>query len=173
MIYKNRQELPSSSDLTLAPIWKRGLAFFIDFLLVVLIIALLDVVFQLMGYKIKHIEIKSVTHMDVEGDKLSEFTKNTLQAIFISVPLLYFSLMIFFTNGITLGKKLLKLRVISLYHHRIGFWHSVERSLGYAASSLEMGLGFIQAFWNPNRMSLHDKIAETIVVSVKHSKIDA
>jgi uncharacterized RDD family membrane protein YckC len=38
--------------------------------------------------------------------------------------------------------------------------------LGYFASALEFGFGYIQAIWNPNRMSLHDKIGETIVIQV-------
>jgi predicted esterase YcpF (UPF0227 family) len=38
--------------------------------------------------------------------------------------------------------------------------------LGYYASVLEFGFGFIQALWNPNRMALHDKIGETIVIDL-------
>jgi hypothetical protein len=63
------------------------------------------------------------------------------------------------------------IRVISLFHQHIGLLHSFERSLGYFASALEGGFGYIQAFWNPNRMSLHDKIGETIVVMVPKKKM--
>jgi uncharacterized RDD family membrane protein YckC len=43
-------------------------------------------------------------------------------------------------------------------------WHSVERALGYGASALEAGFGFLQYFIHPNRRTVHDRIAETIVV---------
>jgi hypothetical protein len=43
----------------------------------------------------------------------------------------------------------------------------MERALGYGASMLEGGFGFVQYFTNPNRCCVHDRIAETIVVSDK------
>ena len=42
-----------------------------------------------------------------------------------------------------------------------------KRSLGYIASTLEAGLGFLQVFWNPNKMTLHDKIGETVVINIR------
>jgi len=53
----------------------------------------------------------------------------------------------------------------------LGFWHCFERSLGYFTSALEFGFGYIQAIWNPNRMALHDKIGETIVISLPRKKL--
>lgn len=41
----------------------------------------------------------------------------------------------------------------------------VERALGYGASALEGGFRFIQYFIHPNRQTVHDRIAETIVVA--------
>jgi uncharacterized RDD family membrane protein YckC len=81
--------------------------------------------------------------------------------------LLYFGLWTYFGHGQTLGKKLLKIRVISLVHERLTLWHSIERSLGYGASLLEGGFGFIQYFIHPNRQTVHDRIAETIVIKVE------
>jgi uncharacterized RDD family membrane protein YckC len=84
----------------------------------------------------------------------------------ISLPL-YFGLWTYFGKGQTLGKKLMRIRVVSLTHSHLGFWHSIERSLGYGASILEGGFGFFQFFIYPNRQTLHDRIAETIVVKVE------
>jgi hypothetical protein len=70
----------------------------------------------------------------------------------------------------SLGKYFLRLKGLSLYHEHLGFWHCIERSLGYFASALEFGIGFIQAFGNPNRMTLHDKIGETIVIELPVKK---
>jgi uncharacterized RDD family membrane protein YckC len=84
----------------------------------------------------------------------------------LSLPL-YFGLWTYFGHGQTLGKKLLKIRVISLTHEHLSLWHSIERSLGYAASFLEGGFGFLQYFIHPNRQTVHDRIAETIVIKVE------
>jgi uncharacterized RDD family membrane protein YckC len=86
------------------------------------------------------------------------------------VPTIYFVLTTYFTNGQSIGKKILGIKIISIYHHRIGLWHCIERSLGYVASTLELGIGFFQVFWNPNRMTLHDKIGETMVIKTRVKK---
>jgi len=78
---------------------------------------------------------------------------------------LYFGLTLFWGNGRTLGKRIVGIRVVSLVHDRITLWQSIERALGYGASFLEGGFGFVQYFTNPNRCCVHDRIAETIVVS--------
>ena len=79
--------------------------------------------------------------------------------------LVYFSLWTWLTNGWTPGKMLAGVRVVSLHEERISLWHSFERALGYAASTLEAGFGFFQYFTHPNRQTVHDRIAETIVVT--------
>jgi hypothetical protein len=57
------------------------------------------------------------------------------------------------------------IRVLSLAHDHLTLWHSIERSLGYAASTLEGGFGFLQYFIHPNCQTVHDRIAETVVVT--------
>ena len=77
---------------------------------------------------------------------------------------LYFGLIVWKTNGLTPGKRLLRIRVASLTHERITLWQAIERALGYGASMLEAGFGFFQYFLYPNHLCVHDRIAETIVV---------
>ncbi|MFA7331763.1 MAG: RDD family protein [Candidatus Delongbacteria bacterium] len=84
----------------------------------------------------------------------------------LSLPL-YFGLLTWWGRGQTPGKKWLGIRVESLVHERLTLWHSVERSLGYAASVLEGGFGFAQYYIHPNRQTVHDRIAETIVIRVE------
>jgi uncharacterized RDD family membrane protein YckC len=83
---------------------------------------------------------------------------------------LYFGLSTYLSNGRTLGKWLCGIRVVSLIHPRITLWTAIERALGYGASLLELGSGFLQYFVEPNRRTVHDRIAETIVVEVRRSK---
>ena len=80
------------------------------------------------------------------------------------VIVLYFGLSTYWGNGATIGKRALGIRVVSVVDSRLTLWHSIERALGYAASSLEAGFGFLQYFKHPNHQTVHDRIAETIVV---------
>jgi uncharacterized RDD family membrane protein YckC len=83
----------------------------------------------------------------------------------IVVLVLYFGILTYLGRGQSPGKRLMKLRVVSTVHERLTLWHCLERALGYGASALEGGFGFIQYFTHPNRRTVHDRIAETIVVS--------
>jgi len=87
----------------------------------------------------------------------------------IVVLVLYFGLCTYFGKGQTPGKKLMRIRVVSTVHERLGLWHSLERALGYGASTLEGGFGFVQFFLTENRQTVHDRIAETIVIAVRKS----
>lgn len=83
----------------------------------------------------------------------------------LAIVVAYFGILTYFGRGQTPGKRLLGIRVVSLVHDRISLWQSIERALGYAASALELGFGFLQYFIHPNAQTVHDRIAETIVVS--------
>ena len=79
-------------------------------------------------------------------------------------------LSVYFMRGQTIGKKICHIRIVSLVHERIGLWHSLERALGYGASALEAGFGFFQYFIRPDRRTVHDRIAETIVIDERKRK---
>ena len=76
----------------------------------------------------------------------------------------YFACAIYVSNGWTPGKYAFSIRVVSLVDERISFWHSLDRALGYALSSVVAGLGFVQYFTRPNHQTIHDRLAQTIVV---------
>jgi uncharacterized RDD family membrane protein YckC len=82
----------------------------------------------------------------------------------LTLIVLYFGLVPRLWNGRTPGKRAFRLRIVSLSHERLTLWQCVERALGYGFSSLEGGFGFIQYFLHPNRQTLHDRIAETVVI---------
>lgn len=77
----------------------------------------------------------------------------------------YFTLSVYLSNGQTVGKRLCRIRVISLVRNRVGLWHAFERAIGYGASTLEFGFGFFQYFIRADRRTIHDRIAETIVAA--------
>jgi uncharacterized RDD family membrane protein YckC len=76
-------------------------------------------------------------------------------------------------NGATIGKKILRIRAVSLVHRHLSLWHSIERALGYGASALEAFFGFFQYFLDPNHQTVHDRIAKTIVVTERRSLVPA
>jgi uncharacterized RDD family membrane protein YckC len=159
----------ADKDLTLARFWPRAIAIIIDLLIIGTLVdeaaKILNHLHEIPGNVNFH-----NFHVEVTGEKLMESEKTFLEIFFGGIPILYFALCMYFTNGKTIGKWIARVRVVSIYHHRISFWHCVERALGYGASGLEGGLGFLQIFWNPNRMCLHDRIAETIVIRDKKKK---
>jgi uncharacterized RDD family membrane protein YckC len=145
----------------LAPFIRRGIAFIVD----CLISAALSVVLYL-GYDLLVQRYALLVHQWMEkSNVVLKFDFENWYSLLAA--LLYFGLATYFGNGKSLGKKMMKIRVVSLTHERITLWQSIERALGYGASMLEGGFGFIQCFTHPNRRTVHDRIAETIVIDEK------
>ena len=67
-------------------------------------------------------------------------------------------------KGTSVGKKLLRIRVVMIDKRPLNWWLSFERAGGYAAGLATGLLGFAQIFWDPNRQAIHDKVSETIVI---------
>jgi uncharacterized RDD family membrane protein YckC len=129
--------------------FRRTLAFIIDLLVAVV----LSIVLYL-GYALLFGKFAQNANLVIKFDFENWYS--------VVATLIYFGLATYFGNGQPLGKKLMKIRVVSLTHW-ISLWQSIERALGYGASILEAGFGFIQYFIHPNRRTVHDRIAETIV----------
>jgi len=138
----------------LAPFFRRATAFYLDLIIAIVISAAL-----ILGYTYIRGEFGANKDIKIEFNFENWYSLVAL--------VLYFGLATYFGNGKTLGKKLLKIRVVSLTHSKMTFFQSIERALGYGASFLEAGFGFMQFFINPNRRTVHDRIAETIVVDEK------
>lgn len=104
---------------------------------------------------------------------LSPDTQNTnLFGILIRLYLILFvlcsSYFVILTGifGQTLGKLLLKIKVIKTDGNEIGIIRSVIRWFGYALSILSFLLGLIWIFIDAKNQALHDKLAETVVVRI-------
>jgi uncharacterized RDD family membrane protein YckC len=141
----------SLTGLPLASFTRRALAFMIDSGIIVFIICM---------YALP----ETLRSQSASGD----FTMNIdpFHGWEIVTFPLYFGLWTYFGHGQTLGKKIFRIRVVSLVHERLTLGHSIERSLGYGMSILEGGFGFIQYFFHPHGQTVHDRIAETIVIRV-------
>jgi len=139
--------------LELASFTSRACALLIDFVIsAVIFLALLMSVGKLAD---RYGFLKKDVHLELN------FFENWYSIIYLVI---FFGLSCYFGNGRTIGKRIMHIRVVSLVHHDMSLWHSVERALGYGASALEPGFGFVQYFIHPNRRTVHDRMAETIVV---------
>jgi uncharacterized RDD family membrane protein YckC len=151
--------------LPLAPFGRRFSAVAIDFFILVLSNAPVKLALQYFITQKLHIGEDLYHASNHYGHIKVQFSMEmTLEVLWVLWLVLYFGLFLRFTDGRTPGKSLLRIRVVSLTHDRLSFWQSVERALGYGASALEGGLGFLQYFLNPNHQCAHDRLAETIVV---------
>jgi uncharacterized RDD family membrane protein YckC len=166
MNYKPRNEFHQVNEFQLATIRKRSAALLIDWFVLILIYLSIIILFAIFGLSLSKIDVKGIFEVEVEMEHAPSYLITILKFLFGLLPILYFTVSFYFFKGQSIGKYLLRLKVLSLYHEHLGLWHCFERSLGYFASALEFGFGFIQAFWNPNRMTLHDKIGETIVIQL-------
>ena len=170
MNYKTSREFHHDDDFILATIGRRTVAFLIDWIVLILIYLGLIFLFSLFNMNISKINVHGIFEVEIEMDNSPSCLITVLKFLFGLLPAIYFTVLFYFWKGKTIGKYFLRIRIISLYHEHIGLWHCVERSLGYFASALEFGFGYIQAFWNPNRMTLHDKIGETLVIELPVKK---
>jgi uncharacterized RDD family membrane protein YckC len=157
----------------LADFLSRLVAFLIDLFILIILLYVIGVILDFLG--LIDFGLKIGVSSDNPSKIIPEINNGlkfnipeALKIIFkLLIPVLYFGLITYFTNGYTLGKRIFRIRIISTNHKHLTLWHSIERSLGYYASSLEFGFGFLQYFIDYNRRTVHDRIAETIVIKVR------
>jgi len=148
----------------LASFWRRALAFFIDLCICFFIFIIgIGIIAVVAGEKAKNSYGAPQYSYKVEGE-LGNFLEEVL------LPIFYFGLIVFFTQGKTIGKWITGIRIIPITHDRISFIHSAERAMAYATSILEFGFGFAQFFMNVNHRTLGDKVGETIVIRDRLTK---
>ncbi|MFZ5433548.1 MAG: RDD family protein [Calditrichota bacterium] len=144
---ERQHELTGTQLANFAP---RAAAFLLDLMAVRLLVLVAGLIIQLYGIMARQPTIT--------------LDENPFHGWALIALVLYFAVALYWGKGQTIGKRLLRIRVVSLVHHRMSFWHCVERTLGYGASLLEGGFGFIQFFIHPNRQTAHDRLSETIVI---------
>lgn len=77
---------------------------------------------------------------------------------------IYLTIMTSWWKGQTVGKRIMKIRVLRLDGEPITWWAAFERAGGYAAGFATGLLGFAQVYWDANRQCIHDRISGTVVV---------
>jgi len=76
----------------------------------------------------------------------------------------YFICMWTFADGATVGKKILKIKIVQVNGSPITIGKAILRYIGYFISGMFFGLGFFTILWNKKKQGWHDEIAKTVVV---------
>ena len=144
------QDMLYRQDMTLAPIKKRSMAFFIDEMLLsfLLIVALSDSFF----------EAKTVEEMII--------LTNTFVLEYMAMKVFYQAFFIM-QYGATLGKIAMKIRVVEIKTLQTpNVVVSLNRAIVRVVSEMLFYLGFIWGMMDPARQTWHDKSAKTLVIDV-------
>ncbi len=159
------KRLRSLDGIRLASFRARGIALAFDILVIVLIFSM--VLFFILGFKMSWNQKASYAFgnsAEITATSNEHEIPWVKYGTEFGIPILYWGLLTYFTNGRTPGKWFAGIRVVSTTHDRIRLWQSIERALGYSVSALEAGLGFFQYFISTNRRATHDRLAETVVI---------
>jgi uncharacterized RDD family membrane protein YckC len=170
IVHSNKLE-----GLELADFTRRFFALLIDLLVLIITLYTIGIILDYFGLinfglKIGISYNETINNTPIKSNDMHLNIPEYLKIIFkLLIPVIYFGLITCITNGYTFGKRIFRIRIVPTNHKHLTLWHSIERSLGYYASSLEFGFGFLQYFIDYNRRTVHDRIAETIVIKVKKS----
>lgn len=141
----------NSSDLQLASMRSRAMAFVIDDLIVTVIIMI-----------IFWENIMAVSH---DMNAMMYLMKTDLVMPLIFLKIIYHTVFIWY-YGATIGKIVAKIRVIDANHWgRVSFLSSLLRAVGRIFSEMFFYVGFLIGFFNQGRKTFHDITGKTLVVN--------
>ena len=164
-----------------ASIFKRFVAFFIDWLItslisfavfIILVLIMLPETFQDWMYDLRPRWLwigDPLEYMDFEA-----YTAITL--IFFSIlilPLLYFALFESSARQATPGKMVMGIFVTDLAGNRISFLKALGRTLAKVLSKAICYVGYIVALFTARNQALHDLLANTLVLEPDHASTQA
>jgi uncharacterized RDD family membrane protein YckC len=136
--------------------FRRGAAFLIDWF-VVIVLALVMGLMAYVGYKVG----LAAHHRTITRATLMPLVL-LLAASTTMLATVYFVLF-HGMHGKTIGKSLLRLRVVGADHERIGYRRACLRWIGTVGFA-PLLLGFLWVLWSPEKRAWHDYLARTWVI---------
>lgn len=94
----------------------------------------------------------------------SMFGNNLYQAVSLATGALYSILFWLKWDGQTIGKRLLKIKIVTIGLRPLDVRTAVLRYLGYLVSVLPFLAGYIWMLWDGKKQTWHDKIGKTVVI---------
>ena len=153
--------MDGQNSLMIAAPQKRVVSFVIDDIIVSLFFM---VIFydQIVGF-MQVIPADQQSQSQYLIDAMNQFVSANLLWL-LSLKVLYHTVLVW-QNGMTLGKYIMKIRVVSLeYHEKPSLMTAFYRALLRIPSELFFYLGFLMAFFVPLRQTFHDKFSNCVVV---------
>ncbi len=127
-----------------ASFWKRLFAFIVDEVLLLVLLFFLFLILDVVGIK-------------TDG----------LEKIIFWILSVAYNVIFLQKWGATIGKKLLRLRVVNTEYKPVSVGQALLReSIGKLYSTLLFNLGYLHVLKHPQRQAWHDKMAKTYVVAV-------
>ncbi|MCX2525198.1 RDD family protein [Larsenimonas rhizosphaerae] len=154
--------------MTYAGFWRRAVAFFIDFSLLmggttlVSVFTLFTFIFFLSpDYSVA---LEQVTYTMANKPYISPL-------IHATVFWLYFAGYESSKRQATIGKLVMGLKVCTLDGHRIGFGRASARHFSKYLSGLLLMVGYLMGAFTKKKQALHDKMTRCVVINVKAIRI--
>jgi uncharacterized RDD family membrane protein YckC len=146
----------------------RAIAFVLDILIIIAIIAVINGTIALTLDFFLGIDVASCPPLTLrdgllQSGLLCHAANLTRLVLTLAAAPVYFGL--FWTlGGQTLGQYAMGLRVVRLDGRRMTFWRSLVRWFGYFVSFMALGVGYLWVLWDDRRQGFMDKLAKTVVV---------
>ncbi len=149
-------------NFTLAGVGNRFLAHFIDGIILTAVVMILMMIFG--GAMMAGMSAVESGEMSQES-AVAAFVSAYLGMIVLifAIQILYFTFMDSTPKG-TIGKRALKIRVVTQDGRTMTRGESFLRAIGKVLSGLICSIGFIIAFFSKDEKALHDIMAKTSVV---------
>ena len=148
-------------NFKIAPAYKRLLAYTIDSLPIWLIIFIIGYMF--FGFdEILSMRLNWGDNIDVRQQFL--IVRNYIRDLTLIIWILYSLFADASSLQGTLGKKIMKIKVVDEVGQRITFKKSVLRNLFKIICAIPIHLGFIWILFNKKRRGWHDMVAKTYVI---------
>jgi uncharacterized RDD family membrane protein YckC len=141
----------NSTDLQLASLRSRALAFVIDDILVTIIVMI--------------IFWENIFAVSQDMDAMMVLIETQLALPLIALKIVYQTFFVWY-YGASVGKIVAKIRVIDANHWgRVSFLSSLLRSIGRVFSEMFFYVGFLIGFFNDGKKTFHDIVGRTLVVN--------
>lgn len=146
----------------------RAIAFVLDILIVIAIIAVINGAIALTLDFFLGLDVASCPPLNfgngvLQSGLICHAANLTRLVLTLVAAPVYFGL--FWTlGGQTLGQYVMGLRVVRLDGKRMTFWRSLVRWMGYFVSFFALGIGYLWVLWDDRRQGFMDKLAKTVVV---------
>jgi uncharacterized RDD family membrane protein YckC len=147
--------LPTNANA--ANFWWRLLAYIIDYVVIVLVVAALAV---FLGF----FEAYTGANTDSLFDDRNDFA---FKFVLVISFMLYHAIFEATRAQGSIGKIICQLKVVDIDGRRISFFRALGRNLAKILSSILCGIGYLLIFWNDRHQGLHDQMAKTYVIRKK------